>query len=284
MSCDWRRRKAWAQVAEDTGLTAVELETTFLQAKQAAVEHPPRLSPAERAELAAQTLALFGYLRSLGVQEMPMHGQQGLPRRSSQVGFAAVWEHLLHSLTKPTGDLEVLTMSKPEIIEALRLLDRRLSAPMTAIVAGGAAMILHFGSKRNTHDVDVLMQAGHFAQLRRFVRDVAQERGIPEDWMSDEVKGYADMLPPDYAQRLEPLGEFGFRHLRLWALGRPEQVAMKLASLRERDLVDLNLLLPAMTAAEKQVLIANVHRVSHIRGDWAQRMRYYLEEQGWEIG
>jgi hypothetical protein len=72
-------------------------------------------------------------------------------------------------------------------------------------------------------------------------------------------------------------------HLRLYALGRPEQVAMKIVALREQDLEDLELLMPLMSEADKNVLVAIMHHVARFRQDWALKIRYFLLERGWEI-
>ncbi|MFQ5595123.1 MAG: hypothetical protein ACE5HA_13335, partial [Anaerolineae bacterium] len=61
------------------------------------------------------------------------------------------------------------------------------------------------------------------------------------------------------------------------------QAAMKIVALREQDLEDLDLLLPQMSEAEKDVLVRIMHHVSRFRSDWAQRIWYFLQEQGWEI-
>jgi alkanesulfonate monooxygenase SsuD/methylene tetrahydromethanopterin reductase-like flavin-dependent oxidoreductase (luciferase family) len=143
-------------------------------------------------------------------------------------------------------------------------------------------MILYFGARRATRDIDVLVLRGDVSELREAVRAVARERGLPRDWLSDAAKGFADILPPDFYHRLAPL-EFNFRHLRVYALGRPEQVAMKIVALREQDLEDLELLLPQLSEEEKEVVIRIMHHVSRFRPDWAQKMQYFLEEQGWEI-
>ena len=58
---------------------------------------------------------------------------------------------------------------------------------------------------------------------------------------------------------------------------------MKIVALREQDLEDLELLLPLMTEAEKNVLVTIMHHVGTFRLDWAQKIRYFLLEQGWEI-
>lgn len=54
-------------------------------------------------------------------------------------------------------------------------------------------------------------------------------------------------------------------------------------ALREQDLEDLELLLPQVSEAEKKIVIEMMNRVSSFRPDWAQKMRYFLQEQGWKI-
>lgn len=173
-------------------------------------------------------------------------------------------------------------MVKSELIEALRALDEHLSSPFDVILLGGAAMILHFGADRATHDIDALVLKGESSELRGAVRAVAGELDLPEDWLSDAAKGFADILPPDFYHRLVPL-EFTFQRLRLYALGKAEQAAMKIVALREQDLEDLELLLPQLSEAEQKVLVAIIDHVSAFRPDWAQKIRYFLQEQGWEI-
>ncbi len=173
-------------------------------------------------------------------------------------------------------------MESQELIEVLRKLDKHLSVPLDLVLIGGAAMILHFGAQRATRDVDVLVLQGNVTELRKAVKAIAIEYGLPENWLNDAAKGFADILPPDFRQRLVFL-DFGFRHLRLYVLGRPEQVAMKIVALREQDLEDLEVLLPQLSETEKRTVVGIMHHVSKFRPDWAQRMRYFLEEQGWRI-
>ncbi len=173
-------------------------------------------------------------------------------------------------------------MDKYKLIETLQELDTHLTMVTDVILVGGAAMILHFGARRATRDVDVLLLRGDSAEFKRAVHAVALERDLPEDWINDAVKGFADILPPDFYQRLTPL-DLPLQHLRLYALGRPEQAAMKIVALREQDLEDLELLLPPMTASERQVLTRIAEQVNTVRPDWAQRISYFLQEQGWAI-
>jgi hypothetical protein len=173
-------------------------------------------------------------------------------------------------------------MERSDLIAALQELDARLSSSCDIAIVGGAAMILHFGASRATRDIDVLVLRGDIMELRQAARLVAHARELPEDWMNDAVKGFADILPSDFYHRLVSLG-FPFQHLRLYALGLPEQVAMKIVALREQDLEDLELLIPSMSDAEQGVLVKIMDRLSGVRPDWAQRIRYFLLERGWKI-
>jgi len=141
---------------------------------------------------------------------------------------------------------------------------------------------VHFGAQRATRDVDVLVLRGDLGGLRQAVRAIASQHDLPEDWMNEAAKGFADILPPDFERRLVRL-DLPLQHLRLSVLGRPEQAAMKIVALREQDLEDLELLLPLMSEADKETLIAIMHHVSTFRPDWAQKIQYFLQEQGWEI-
>ncbi len=173
-------------------------------------------------------------------------------------------------------------MDESELLIALSKLDVRLTTSFDVIVIGGAAMILHFGASRATRDVDVIVLRGNTRQLRRAVAAIATEMGLPEDWLNDGAKGFASVLPPDFENRLEAL-EYPFEHLHLYALGLPDQVVMKIIGLRAQDLEDLALLLPRLTANDRRVVIASMHHLSRARPDWAQRMQYFLEEQGWNL-
>ena len=173
-------------------------------------------------------------------------------------------------------------MDKRELAETLQALDQRLTSPCDLLLVGGAAMILHFGAGRATRDVDAILLRGDLAQLRQAIVAVGRERKLPEDWLNDAVKGFADILPSDFDRRLVPL-ELPLERLRLYAPGLPDQVAMKIVALREQDLEDLELLLPELSEADREVVIAIMNHVATFRLDWAQKMRYFLLEQGWPI-
>jgi uncharacterized nucleotidyltransferase DUF6036 len=173
-------------------------------------------------------------------------------------------------------------MDRQELTAALEALDRELASPCDIVLVGGAAMLLHFGANRATRDVDVIPLRGDLGELRRAVAAVAASRDLPPRWMNDAAKGFADILPRDFPERLVSLG-LPLDRLRIFVLGRPEQVAMKMVALREQDLEDLDLLMPEMSALDKETLVNIIQHVATFRPDWAQKMRYFVLEQGWEI-
>ncbi len=173
-------------------------------------------------------------------------------------------------------------MDESELLTLLGQLDARLTSAYDIVIVGGAAMILHFGASRATRDVDAIVLKGNPRQLRNAVATVAAEVGLPEDWLNDGAKGFVGVLPPEFRIRLQPLG-YTFEHLQLYALGLPDQVVLKIIALRAQDLEDLALLLPQLGGADRSDVVATMHHLSRTRPDWAQRMQYFLEEQGWNL-
>lgn len=171
-------------------------------------------------------------------------------------------------------------MDKSEIEQLLSRLDEAMGSPCDLLIVGGAAMILHFGATRATRDIDVLVLEGEPSELRRAALEVARSHGVPENWISDAVKGFADVLLPDFSARLVRL-ELPLHRLNIYALGRPDQVAMKIVALREQDLEDLDLLGTEITADDVAVLLRIKNTLARRRPDWAQKIGYFLEEQGW---
>jgi len=130
--------------------------------------------------------------------------------------------------------------------------------------------------------VDVLVLRGDLAALRKAVRDTATTHDLPGDWLNDAVNGIVDVLPRDFYNRLIPL-DIPLRNLRLYILGQPDQTAMKIVALREQDLEDLKFLLPKMPESDRDVLVNIMNHVASFRPDWAQKIRYFLLEYGWQI-
>jgi predicted nucleotidyltransferase len=176
----------------------------------------------------------------------------------------------------------IFKMEKQDLIQLLDALDKQLSKPLDLVIIGGAAMILHYQAQRATRDVDALILRGDLNEFRAAVKSVANENHLSDDWLNDAVKGFTDILPPDFYHRLVPLS-LNFQQLQVYALGLPEQTAMKIVALREQDLEDLELLLTRLTETDKKILVQIMLHVSRFRPDWAQKIQYFLQEQGWQL-
>lgn len=65
------------------------------------------------------------------------------------------------------------------------------------------------------------------------------------------------------------------QNLEIFVLGIAEQLVMKIIALREQDLEDIEVLLPQLTTNDKQTVINNMHYISKIRSDWAQKYNIF---------
>src|SRR5258707_13908736 len=78
-----------------------------------------------------------------------------------------------------------------EGIERLGQLAVESGIKIELVLVGGALMVLRFGARESTRDVDVAILAPADAQkVRVLARRVAEEHGWPEDWLNDGAKGY----------------------------------------------------------------------------------------------
>jgi hypothetical protein len=88
----------------------------------------------------------------------------------------------------------------------------------------GAAMILAFGSRESTRDIDALVMAP--ASVRTAVAQVAEMNGLPPNWLNDGVKGFAS------GQTMEVIEILKFSHLRVVAPSAEYILAMKCLAAR----------------------------------------------------
>ena len=85
-------------------------------------------------------------------------------------------------------------ITRREITEALERLGQLAETrgeKLELALIGGALMVLVYGTRQSTRDVDAVTLAPPDARLvRDLVNVVAEERGWPEDWLNDGAKGY----------------------------------------------------------------------------------------------
>lgn len=82
-------------------------------------------------------------------------------------------------------------MDRVEIVELLTELGRRLEERGVVgemYVVGGAAVALAFDERRSTRDVDAVFEPK--AVIYHAAAELAAERGLPDGWLNDGVKGF----------------------------------------------------------------------------------------------
>ena len=112
------------------------------------------------------------------------------------------------------------------------------------VIAGGAAVVLLYGARTSTKDVDAV--AGDAAVFRAADR-VGARLGFPDGWLNDAAKGYAHGLAIG-----EPV--FSSPSLTVRALAPKQLLAMKLSAWRDDiDIDDARLLLSNLAGSHDQV-------------------------------
>lgn len=94
-------------------------------------------------------------------------------------------------IMKRMNNLKGPGLSKETILDAFSALNEKFEQQGVigeVCVFGGTAMVLAFNARLSTHDVDAIFSPTDV--FRRCSVTVAHEKGLPEDWLNDGVKGF----------------------------------------------------------------------------------------------
>jgi hypothetical protein len=83
------------------------------------------------------------------------------------------------------------SLTREVILRALEMLSQELAsrgATGEVCLFGGTVMVLAFNARPATKDVDALFQPSPL--VRDCARRVAEQQGLPADWINDAVKGF----------------------------------------------------------------------------------------------
>lgn len=123
---------------------------------------------------------------------------------------------------------ETSKMNKQDILNNLLALDKKLiDNNMTGEIDmfGGAVMCLGLDARESTHDIDAMFSPKE--DIRNLIKQVADERNLPEDWLNDGVKGF---VSPE--GEFERFGEDIFKNLTVFMASPEYLLAMKCLSCR----------------------------------------------------
>jgi predicted nucleotidyltransferase len=169
-------------------------------------------------------------------------------------------------------------MKRPsQIVELLKHLDAALEQDEMLVVCGGMALMLAFGGKRQTFDVDIIAPVPMSAHLKKKVREVGEEFGADPLWLNDGAKGFASYLPAGWETRLVRI-DLGFRRLNLFSIGRPDLIMLKLKAGRAKDIADVKDM--GMTQEDAEIVLSNLERVAVFDNKAALTIKLLLEEWG----
>ena len=82
-------------------------------------------------------------------------------------------------------------MKKKDILKAFEKLNEELSRQGICGevgVVGGAAMVLAFDARNATKDVNAIFEPS--SKIRKAIKAIADDLGLPDDWMNDAVKAF----------------------------------------------------------------------------------------------
>lgn len=85
-------------------------------------------------------------------------------------------------------------LERSEILQALKRLGElafQSGNEIELFLVGGAALVLLYDARPSTRDLDVVILRPRQASIaRKLAAQVAQEMGLPADWLNDGVKGF----------------------------------------------------------------------------------------------
>lgn len=122
-------------------------------------------------------------------------------------------------------------MNKEDILNNLKMLDDKLrdNGMLGEVdLYGGAVMCLGLNARQSTHDIDALFAPK--TTIYKLIEEVAEENGLPADWLNDSVKGFASP-EGDFIR----FGEDKFTNLTVMMTSPKYLLAMKCLSCRMAD-------------------------------------------------
>jgi predicted nucleotidyltransferase len=169
-------------------------------------------------------------------------------------------------------------LSKQEIINALERLGQlaqKQDYEIELMVVGGAAMVLAYGARQSTHDVDVVILQPREARIaRELAKKVARELDWDDGWLNDAAKGYVVGLSEGQVL-------LSAQGIKVRAPAVEQLLAMKLSAWRDDvDIADARRLLEELAQHSERDQIWQKVEPYLVRGD--ELKAQYAFQDLWE--
>jgi hypothetical protein len=147
-------------------------------------------------------------------------------------------------------------LTKIEILEAFKILNSKFqieNAKAEVCLVGGAVMCLVFNAREQTKDVDAIFHPK--AKMYQLAKLVAEELGLPEDWLNDSAKAYVN-------KKLEKIEILNLSNLKIFAPSAKYMLAMKCLASRvgTKDESDIEFLIKHLKLKKAQEVISIVSK------------------------
>lgn len=161
------------------------------------------------------------------------------------------------------------SLDRNAILDALEALSERMRKKRLRAhiyIVGGAAMSLTHRRSRATFDVDALI-VDETGSVVEAAREVAAERGLPRDWLNDNVRQLS-VMPPEPDHRARTI--FDSPHLVVTGASASHLLAMKVHAARDKDLEDITTLVRELGIAT-MTEVREIHKAVFPQADLPAR-------------
>jgi hypothetical protein len=181
------------------------------------------------------------------------------------------YSSLARSLTVPEKSTRRFT--RAEIVKALQALGDELTRKGVRgqiFIVGGAAIVLAYSTRRVTKDIDAVFEPK--SSIYEAAAKVAEELGLPEDWLNDAAKGF--MPGEDDDRRPVP----DIQGIEITTASPQYLLAMKLMAMRfGEDDEDIEVLIDACELHSADETLALLERIYPTQ-EPLPKTRFFLEE------
>ncbi|HCS61026.1 MAG TPA: hypothetical protein DIW46_06455 [Microbacterium sp.] len=136
------------------------------------------------------------------------------------------------------------------VINLLREMGQRIAARgrrATLYVVGGAAMVVSYGRKTSTADIDAVSR--EWDLIEQVAAEMASDMSLPPNWLSSNAGGY---IPGEHDA---PYAQLIYGGLTVQVASPRDMLAMKLRAFRAKDFDDISLLVKHLQLRDTDAIV-----------------------------